>query len=536
MTTLLCVPLMVEEIDRALEDARLARDLGADLVEYRVDDVFHGEGDDAGQEAVLRLARETPCTCIVTCRSAEEGGGYDGDDSARISLYEALGVMDQPPAYVDLELSTFERSSNLRQKVRLGVVHPGQSKDLSARLILSSHDFDGRPSDLTRRIGAMIEEDAASIAKVAFRARSLRDNLELFELLAERQKPTIALGMGRFGVMSRVLAPKFGAFLTFSSLRDESATAPGQPTIAELVNRYRFRSIGARTKVYGVIGWPAEQSIGPDVHNAAFEAVGHDGVYLALPVAPEWESFKATVLAMLDDPRLDFTGASVTMPHKEHALRLAEEQGWAIDASARMCGVANTIAVDGDGVRVTNTDVAGVRVPLEDALGGIAGKRVLVIGSGGAARAACVACAEGEVFVANRTHEKAESLADSLDAAVGARAVAMGDLASERFDAVVHCTPVGMVGGPDEQGAPVDERVMDAWASSGGPVVFDTVYTPARTPLVALAEERSMRVVPGLSMFVEQACAQSALWTGAPAPSGVMMRIAEEVLASDPGT
>ncbi len=532
MSTLLCVALTVEDVHAALDEARLAQALGADLVEYRVDQIFHGEGDDEGQAAVLRLARETPCPCIVTCRGTEEGGAYDGDDSARISLYEALGVMDQPPAYVDLELSTFERSANLRQKVRLGVVHPGQQKDLATRLILSSHDFDGRPADLSRRIGAMIAEDSATIAKIAFRARSLRDNLELFELLAERQKPTIALGMGRFGLMSRVLAPKFGGFLTFASLRDESATAPGQPTIAELLNRFRFRSIGASTKVYGVIGWPAEQSIGPDVHNAAFEAVGHDGVYLPLPIAPEWESFKATVLSLVEDPHLDFTGASVTMPHKEHLLRLAEERGWEIDASVRACGVANTLVIDGDAVRITNTDVVGVRGPLDEALGGLAGQRVLVYGAGGAARAACVACADAEVFVTNRTHEKAAVLAEQT----GAKAITLANIASERFDAVMQCTPVGMAEGPAPEELSIDRSVLEAWSSVGeGPVVFETVYTPARTPLVIAAEELGLRTIEGLRMFVEQARAQSALWTGVAAPQGVMTRVGEEVLASPPG-
>ncbi|MEM1424533.1 MAG: hypothetical protein AAGH64_11090, partial [Planctomycetota bacterium] len=280
-----------------------------------------------------------------------------------------------------------------------------------------------------------------------------------------------------------------------------------------------------------VIGWPAEQSIGPDVHNAAFESVGHDGVYLALPVAPEWEHFKATVLAMLDDPRLDFAGASVTMPHKAHALRLAEEEGWGVDDSARLCGVANTIVVDGGGVRVTNTDVAGVRAPLEGAIGPLGGKRVLVIGAGGAARAACVACTGAAVFVANRTHAKAETLASET----GSTAVAMGAVGDGGFDAVVHCTPTGMAGGPAPEESPVDGSVLDAWASGGGCVVFDTVYTPARTPLVRMAEERSLGIIPGLAMFVEQARAQSVLWTGTDAPSGVMMRIAQEVLASPPG-
>src|SRR5690606_36932426 len=106
---------------------------------------------------------------------------------------------------------------------------PKQERHVRTRLILSTHDFNGRPADLTRKILAMQAEPACAVVKVAYRARSIRDNLELFDTLSERQKPTIALGMGEFGLMSRALAPKFGGFLTFASLRDESATAPGQP-------------------------------------------------------------------------------------------------------------------------------------------------------------------------------------------------------------------------------------------------------------------------------------------------------------------
>ncbi len=522
---------MAEDVARALEDASHARALGAEIVEFRVDTLFQGEGDDEGAAAVLRLVRESPLPCIVTCRAAAEGGDYDGDDSARISLYEALGTCETPPAYVDLELATFERSANLRQKVRLGVVHPGQQKDLSTRLILSAHDFDGRPSDLTRRVGAMASEDAVAVSKIAFRARSLRDNLELFELLTEGHKPTIALGMGRFGLMSRVLAPKFGGFLTFAALREEAATAPGQPTVGELTSTYRFRSIGAQTRVYGVVGWPAEHSIGPHVHNAGFESVGHDGVYLPLPVGPEWEDFKATLLALTDDPRLDFSGCSVTMPHKEHALRLAREEGWSIDASAEACGAANTLALVEGGWRVANTDVVGVTSPLERTLaGGLGGARVLVVGAGGAARAAAWGCDQrgARVTIAARKDERARALADEL----GAESAAMSALGDHAWDAVVHATPAGMAGGEAEDACAIELSVLDAWASCASPpVIFETVYTPADTPLVRACVARGLRTIPGVLMFVAQGAAQFTMWTGTDAPEGVMTRVAEEALA-----
>ena len=110
--TLLCCPIMVDEPALALRDAEQARASGADLVEYRIDRLFNGEGDDEGQRAVLQLVADSPLPCIVTCRSADEGGEYDGDDSARVSLIEALGTADHPPRYIDFEAAAYDRSAN----------------------------------------------------------------------------------------------------------------------------------------------------------------------------------------------------------------------------------------------------------------------------------------------------------------------------------------------------------------------------------------------------------------------------------------
>ena len=120
--------------------------------------------------------------------------------------------------------------------------------------------------------------------KIAWLARSLRDNLEAFELLRTRRKPMIALCMGRFGLMSRVLAPKFGGFLTFASLDGSSGTAPGQISISDMKKLYRWDALSPSTKVYGVVGSPIMHSMSPAIHNAGFEAVGFDGVYLPMLV------------------------------------------------------------------------------------------------------------------------------------------------------------------------------------------------------------------------------------------------------------
>lgn len=591
VATLLCVPIMVEDEASALADAQAARDAGADLVELRIDEIFSGSADAQGNlsphevAAVLRLVAGCPLPCIVTCRSAAEGGAYDGEDAARIALYERLGTAgvrsgaggppaprEHPPRYLDIEHAAYGRSANLRQKVHLAIDYPSRRRDLRPGLILSLHDFKGRPADLMRRLAAMGAEPAASVVKVAITARSVRDNLELFDILAENAagRPTIALGMGRFGLPSRVLAPKFGGFLTFASLRPQSATAPGQPTVRELVDVYRFRDLHARTRVYGLIGWPVEHSLSPLVHNAGFDALApdtweredparptpHDGVYLPLPVPPEYEHFKATLGALIDHPRLDFSGCSVTLPHKEHLVRFARERlgadddlAWSVDELGLACGAANTLVVERDALgsavraRVLNTDASAAVGLLAGALGGgpadrpLAGRRIALVGSGGVARslAAGVMLAGAEALVVNRTPERAARLADELGAAAtlrsragSIRAIAEAGLAAVRVDALVNCTPVGMAGGPEPMKSPVDPA--QSLAGSPDAVVMDTVYTPAVTPLLEAASRAGRRTVGGLDMFVRQAGEQFAAWTGCPAPLRLFERICREAL------
>lgn len=542
--TLLCCPIMVDEPALALRDAEQARASGADLVEYRIDRLFNGEGDD-GQRAVLQLVADSPVPCIVTCRMSEEGGEYDGDDSARVSLIEALGTSDHPPRYIDFEGAAYERSANLRQKINLAVQHEKQVREVSTGLILSAHDFDKRPANLMTLLSSMRAHEAARIIKLAFRARSVRDNLEIFDILRERDRPTIVLGMGEHGLMSRVLAPKFGGFLTFASLTGQGATAPGQPTIAELRGRYRFDAIGESTRVYAVIGDPVAHSISPDVHNAAFEATGHDGVYLPLRIDAGWEPFKATLLSLLAYKPLDFTGASVTIPHKENLLRLAREQAeagepWSISPIALAAGAANTLTVEPNGsVHIDNTDGAAMESLLRDALGGnLTGRSVVLLGAGGVARgaAAALVLAGAVVTVCNRTHARAEALRDDLTAALtdapgSIRVEPWEDRHAIEADAWVNCTPMGMAGGGSEDRSALELDLLRKQAC----VLLDTVYKPRNTPLLASAEGcEGVHTIDGVRLFVQQAVAQSERWIGPESAQrplkALFTRVSEEVL------
>lgn len=541
--THLCVAIPVEhvaDVSAALAAVQAAHEQGATMVEWRVDALAE---EPTALAAIRELVGSSPVPSIVTIRSAREGGHYRGGEDDRVSLLQAIGTGAADghavPAYLDFELADYERSANLRQKVELAVQHPGQVRSVGARLILSAHDFEGRPAALSRQVTAMAAADSCAVAKLAWRARSVRDNLEAFELLLERHKPMVALCMGEAGLMSRVLAPKFGAFLTFARSGGPgdaegaaagamgAGTAAGQPTVAELAHAYGFARIGAATRVYGVIGWPVSHSRSPATHNAWFRAHQVDAVYLPIPVPPEYEHFKASVGALLDFKPLDFSGASVTLPHKQHLVRLVRERGGRVEPLAARIGAANTLVVEPDGSLVcTNTDAPALVDALAAAMPGgtVDGTRIAIIGAGGVARAAAVGLADAgaTAVVFNRTHEHAEQLAHEVMAGehpdegvcgpMAGRVVAgrMDSLACGCFHAFVNCTPVGMAGGPDPTGSPLpDEVVLDDRVT-----VMDTVYTPTWTPMLQEARSRGARVVTGEGMFVAQAARQFERWTG----------------------
>jgi 3-dehydroquinate dehydratase/shikimate dehydrogenase len=561
--TLIVSAIPVEAIGEVDEALRMAADevaAGARLVEWRVDALAE---DPSGLAGILRLVRESPVPCIVTIRGAAEGGGWRGEDSDRVSMLEAIGTATVGPRYIDFEQSCLQRSANLRQKVLLAVDHDRQVRDLKTGLIESFHDFQTRPADLVRRLAQMWQDPACAVAKVAWRARSVRDCLEAFELMRQAPKPTVVICMGGPGIASRVLAPKFGGFLCYAKAQGDMGTAPGQLTVPQLRQQYGFDRVNASTRVFGVVGWPIEHSLSPRLHNAGFAASGFDGCYVPWPVPPEWEHFKASLSAMLDFKALDLGGLSVTLPHKEHLVRFVREAGGTMDELAARCGSANTLLVRDGALHAANTDapaaVASIAVPLgidpqasarlasgEEPAGMPAGDaarqawqklRFAVLGAGGAARAIAVglALAGCRVVVFNRTQSRAEAIERDLNGSplpgggqthvVAGRA---GELGCGCFHGFVNATSLGMEGGPDASASPLPDDV----ALDDRVVVMDTVYWPRRTPLVREAASRGARVVDGTEMFVRQAEMQFAMFTGHVAPAGLFRTLVDEAVGA----
>jgi shikimate dehydrogenase len=256
-------------------------------------------------------------------------------------------------------------------------------------------------------------------------------------------------------------------------------------------------------KRLGVLGWPVAHSRSPAMHNAALAALDlSDWHYQRLPAPPE--VFAETVRGL---PGAGFVGANVTIPHKQAALALADEA----TAAARAIGAANTLSFSDGAIRASNTDAPGLLAALAGVDATPAGRRCLVLGAGGSARAAVYALREAgaaRVAVCNRTLERARRLADELGADVVPAPIAA--------DLLVNCTSVGL-GAEGFKESPIAADSLGDYT-----IVVDLVYRAGDTALVAEARRRGCVVVDGLEILVRQGALSFEAWTGREAPLEVM--------------
>lgn len=262
------------------------------------------------------------------------------------------------------------------------------------------------------------------------------------------------------------------------------------------------RVITGTTRVVGIIGDPVGHSRSPAMHNAAFDALELDWVYVAFPV-PRGEG--ATAVRAV--ATLGLAGLNVTMPHKADAAAGCDD----MSSEAAALGAVNTVVNAGEKLVGHSTDGDGFLRALDDEGITVAGKRAVVLGTGGAARAITHALgrAGAQVTVAGR---RPEAVRSAVSLAPGGVAVALDDLDVERFDVIVNATPLGMNGEPP----PFDPAVLQS-----GQFVFDTVY-PVETPLLREARARGLRATGGLGMLVHQGALSFSLWTGVEPPLHVM--------------
>ena len=459
-------PLLVVTVAApTMAELRARRDQvrDADLVELRL--------DAASQIDVSAALAGRAIPVIVTCRANWEGGYFEGTESEREAiLTDALALGAE---YVDVEFkAAFARD--------LIVSTGGQ------RVAVSMHDFAGVPDDLIDRVRAM-RATGAEIVKVAVTAHSLSDTLRLLQI--ERVGQTVLIAMGPAGIATRVLAAHFHSRWSYAG----DGHAPGQISADRMLEEFRFRDVTTSTDIYGVVGSPLTHSISPALHNAAFRAAGVDAVYVPL-VASSAEDFTMFATA------LGVKGASITIPYKVDLFQRADE----VDDLSRRVGAVNTYRRDGARWLGRNTDVSGFLAPLQARMA-LAGARAAVLGTGGAARAVCVALGSAgcAVTVYGRSRGKADAVA-RLSGDSGATGAVL-PVVPKSWDLLVNATPLGTY--PAVEDTPF-EGPFD------GRLVYDLVYNPTDTRLLRSAAAAGCETIGGLDMLVSQAEDQSEWWLG----------------------
>jgi 3-dehydroquinate dehydratase/shikimate dehydrogenase len=468
-----------------------AKHAGADLVEMRLDTV------DRPDAAVALEGRRGPV--IVTCRAEWEGGYFKGSEEERRRILE--DALARGAEYVDVEARAGFAGELIRGRQGKGV-------------ILSSHIFGSIPDDLEARWTAL-RASGAEIAKLAVEARSLCDTVRLMALAApgtsENTSGTpgqVLIAMGDAGVASRILATRLGNAWTYAG----DNVAPGQIPLARLLNEFRFHALTPSTAVYGVVGNPIMHSLSPVMHNAGFQCLGIDAVYLPLQAtdAADFVTFARGV---------GLSGVSITAPFKVALMSAADR----LDPLAQRVGAINTLAMRDGQWHGYNTDVHGFAAPLVrrldhlPPLGGRDKFRATILGAGGAARAVAIALADlgAAVTVCARRPEAARELADLAAGTVGTLPPAAGS-----WDVLVNSTPSD---GEAAANSPMAGAALD------GSLVYELLYVPAETRLLADARAAGCTTIGGLEMLVAQAEKQFEIWTGQAPPAGLFQQAAGQM-------
>ena len=455
-------------------------------------------------------AKDTPLL-QATCRRMQNGGLYRGSVADQIEIL--INAAAAGCRIVDLEVE----SALIAREQAVAVLRR------DALLIVSYHDFVSMP--VIDKAMRQLLRFPADYYKLVGTANRQSDNLIALDFLQSVKKRPgeqgkwIAFCMGDAGVPSRVLALSRGSAFLYASCPQKAPSllaAPGQIDSDKLLNDYRADKLNRRTAIFGLLGNPVKHSLGAAIHNASFRAKKIDAVYLPL-LASDLKDFRKAAA------KYPLSGFSVTIPHKEAILRMADKA----DKTTLKTGAANTVRIHRGKWEAINTDIDGILVPLRHAYGLSENDtlppdfRAVVVGTGGAARGAVIAlqilrCPN--IFVAGRNHAKAKKLAREK----GGQAITVASLTDENFDLLIHATPVGMWPQTEESFLQADQI--------NASTVFDLIYNPVETRLLKIARQLGCRTISGMEMFLVQAAGQFEHWTGEKAPLPLMRRVAMDEL------
>ena len=424
---------------------------------------------------------------ILTLRRVSDGGKCTLQEKARRSLL--IDTMKNGGfSYVDIEDDV--KKSDVEEAAH----------SLGMKVIRSYHDFEGVPADIFSRVHSLASR--GDVAKIAVTPHNTADVMTLFRINEElKDVPKIIIGMGEWGVATRILYKKMGSILTFGS--NGKAVAPGMISARELKLLYRADQLNDNTGIYGIVGNPVMHSLSPQIHNPGFHKIHYNAVYV--PFLSESIRSFLTLAEMLR-----MRGFSVTVPFKVDVVKYLGN----ITREVKQIGSCNTVVRVPNMWKGTNTDYYGFIHPIEKEIDDDRIKSALVIGAGGAAKAIVWALKmrNVKVMIVNRTKSKADELARLYG--VGSDSLDNISRYEGKVDLVVQATNMGLH--PYE-----DVNPAENFHFSGKEIAYDIVYKPKYTKFLIAAEKAGCTLKFGWDMLMEQGKLQFESFTGYHYPKDV---------------
>lgn len=463
-----------------------------DVVELRVDFLEEDE-----RLKIREFPAMVDIPAILTIRRKIDGGQYIEGESTRTMLFaRGLAFAQEDPkknfAYVDFEEDFHIPSLE------------DAAQAFGTRIIRSYHNMSSPIKNIVEKFDEL-RQNSYEIPKIAFMPHRLSDVTKVFNE-ADKWKNTeqIVCAMGPLGLPTRILSERLHSYLTYTSPSEllGNLLEIGHTDPITLEKTYHFHSISEKTKIFGITGYPLKITSSPELQNGMFEKANLDAVFI--PFKSE------TIEDSLDFAKtLDIQGFSVTIPHKETVIPLIRN----IDEKAESIGACNTVVRYGDDWKGYNTDALGFEKALLEFTGtkDLKGKKVAIIGAGGASRAIAYIIKElgAKACVFNRTLAKARLIAEKY----GFDYATLGPESLEKLnkysDVIVQTTSKGM--GSNDPSNPENDPIW-FYDFNGEEYVYDVIYSPEVTPIMARADASGCKVCNGAGMLLYQGIAQFELY------------------------
>ncbi|MCE5317797.1 MAG: shikimate dehydrogenase [Parachlamydia sp.] len=478
---MLCAVIRGPSLEEAEQQLALAHTKCA-LVELRLD-LIQGWNLDWLKRVRFHLPK------ILTLRSQDQGGSFHESEEKRLHKIRQLAALE--PDFLDVESTV---SPEFVQEL----------KRAKTQIILSFHDFAQMPP--LQSVLEGMRRCPADIYKIAVMLQSSVEALELLTFM-KANSSVLAMGMGPFGSLTRILSPLFGGRFTYASLSDNLSSAPGQIKADELEFIYHHSELTEATALYGLIGDPIVKSLSHLSHNRAMQQLKLSSVYVKFPV-PSQQLPDFLNMAK----KASIRGLSVTMPLKEQVMAYLDD----VDPWAQRVGAVNTLLFEEGAIKGFNTDGKGALDAIEAKML-VKGKKVILIGAGGACKA-LVAEAQDRgavVSIFNRNAERATDLAKLFDCEGGGLDQLEGAFQTG-YDVIVNTTPSAM-------------PIAPQWIYPGA-LAMDIALQPRMTEFLHHAQLKGCPLVFGYEMFINQALGQFKIWYGRAVNLDQVKTILQEVV------